>query len=86
MTVAVNGGAPETAHKIMKGTWRYALRDLATGTHTALVTTTEATYGTGGTRPLINTSVLPAGSPRRVTVAVPEPPRPSLTSYSCQPE
>ena len=56
MTVALDGNAPTTAHKIMPGTWKYALRDLSTGTHTALVSTTEATYGTGDTRPLINTS------------------------------
>ena len=56
MTVSVDGGDDQSAHEIMKGSWKFALRDLATGTHTALVTTTEATYGAGETRPLINTS------------------------------
>ena len=54
MTVAVDGGGAETAHEIMRGLWKYDLRGLSTGTHTALVTTTEADWGSP--REIINTS------------------------------
>ncbi len=54
MTVALDGGAAETAHEVYKGIWKYNLTGLNAGTHTALVTTTEADWA--NTRQPINTS------------------------------
>jgi len=54
MTVTVDTNAPETAHEIMKGLWKYNLSGLAGGTHTALVTTTEGDWAES--RQAINTS------------------------------
>ena len=54
MTVTVDDGSAETAHEIMKGLWRFNLDGLSSGTHTALVTTTEADWGEP--RSVINTS------------------------------
>ncbi|MDP6631276.1 MAG: DUF1939 domain-containing protein [Kiritimatiellia bacterium] len=49
-------GAPTTqqAHEVMKGTWRFALPLLSTGTHTVKVEAVEADYG--DPRAVINTS------------------------------
>ena len=54
MTVTLDGGIPETAHEIMKGKWKFNMDGLSSGTHTALVTTTEADWGSS--RAVINTS------------------------------
>ena len=56
MTVSVNGGTAESATMVMRGKWRYALRGLATGMHTAVVTTTEADWGDPRTQ--INSSTV----------------------------
>ena len=55
MTVSVDGGAPQSAHEIMKGLWKYGLVGLSQGTHTAVVTATEADWD--ATRQAINTSL-----------------------------
>jgi glycosidase len=55
MAVSLDGGGAETAHEIMTGLWTFDLRGLSSGTHTALVTTTEADWATD--RQVINTSV-----------------------------
>jgi hypothetical protein len=55
MTVSVDGQAEDTAHEIMKGLWRYGLKDLSTGGHTVTVTTTEADWD--NPRNVINTSI-----------------------------
>jgi len=55
MTVALDGGAAESAHEIMKGLWKFNLSGLSAGGHTAVVTTTEADWG--DPRSVINTSV-----------------------------
>ncbi len=54
MTVTLDDASAESAHEIMKGLWRYNLAGLSSGTHTALVTTTEADWGEP--RSVINTS------------------------------
>ena len=54
MTVALDGGASQSASEIMKGTWRCALRGLATGVHTAMVVATETDWG--ASRSPINSS------------------------------
>ncbi len=56
MTVSVNGGAAEAADEVMKGLWKYGITGLSAGTHTAVVTATEADYA--ATRQVINTSTL----------------------------
>lgn len=56
ITVAVNGGAPATAHEVIKGSWKYNLTDLPAGTHTVRVVATEADWGSP--RQVINTSIV----------------------------
>ncbi|MDD3603714.1 MAG: alpha-amylase family glycosyl hydrolase [Kiritimatiellae bacterium] len=56
MTVSVNGGAAEAADEVMKGLWKYGITGLSAGTHTAVVTATEADYA--ASRQVINTSTL----------------------------
>jgi glycosidase len=56
MTVAVDGGSPQTAHEIMKGLWKIDLTGLSSGSHSLVVTTTEADWG--DPRSIINTSVV----------------------------
>lgn len=55
MTVSVNGGAAGSADQVMKGLWKYGITGLGAGTHTAVVTATEADYAS--TRQVINTSI-----------------------------
>ncbi|MBU0677141.1 MAG: hypothetical protein KJ626_03415 [Verrucomicrobia bacterium] len=55
MNISVDGAAGETAHEVMKGLWKYCLRNLSSGAHTVTVTTTEADWG--NPRTVINTSV-----------------------------
>ncbi len=54
MTVTIDTNSPAQAHEIMKGLWKLNLAGLNSGTHTALVTTTEADWG--NPRSIINTS------------------------------
>jgi hypothetical protein len=55
MTVSVDGGAPATAYEIYKGTWKFNLAGLSSGTHMMTVTATEADWA--ASRQVINTSV-----------------------------
>ncbi|NCC50889.1 MAG: hypothetical protein EOM20_06690 [Spartobacteria bacterium] len=55
MTVALDGGSAESAHEVMKGLWKFNLAGLSAGIHTAVVTATEADWGSP--RSIINTSV-----------------------------
>jgi hypothetical protein len=54
ITVSINGGSAESADEHMKGYWKYNLSGLGAGTHTAVVTATEADWGSP--RQVINTS------------------------------
>jgi len=56
ITVAVNGGAPQTAHERIKGSWKYNLHGLSAGIHTMQVVATEADWGSP--RQIINTSIV----------------------------
>ncbi|OGV41364.1 MAG: hypothetical protein A2X46_16165 [Lentisphaerae bacterium GWF2_57_35] len=54
ITVSVDGGAPQSADQTIKGLWKFNLDSLSAGTHTALVTATEADWNSP--RQVINTS------------------------------
>ncbi|MBU0678949.1 MAG: DUF1939 domain-containing protein [Verrucomicrobia bacterium] len=54
MQISIDGGANQTAHKVMKGTWKYSLTGLSSGVHTMTVYATEADYG--NPRQIINNS------------------------------
>jgi len=56
ITVAVNGGAPQTAHEVIKGSWKYNLAGLTNGNYTIQVVATEADWGSP--RQVINTSIV----------------------------
>lgn len=55
MTVAIDGGAAAPADEMMKGLWKFGITGLGAGTHTAVVTATEADWG--ASRQIINTSI-----------------------------
>ncbi|NCD32066.1 MAG: DUF1939 domain-containing protein [Spartobacteria bacterium] len=55
VSVALDGGSAEPADEIMKGSWKYNLPELSAGSHTAVITATEADWGSP--RAVINTSV-----------------------------
>jgi glycosidase len=56
MEYSVNGGAYTFCDEVQKGQWRFALPDLAAGTHTVAVRALEADWG--NPRTVINTSTL----------------------------
>jgi hypothetical protein len=56
ITVAVNGGAPQTAYEVIRGSWKYNFTGLPAGTHTMQVVATEADWGSP--RQIINTSIV----------------------------
>ena len=56
ITVAVNGGAPQTAYEVIRGSWKYNFTGLPAGIHTMQVVATEADWGSP--RQVINTSIV----------------------------